>query len=157
MLTCLTVLIAFQTMHLLLSLVTITLERANANIVATVLSCLGLPLAFVLAPRFGVVGVAWSLIASEIVWVGTVWVLLRLGGIRIHAEWLGNTKVAAASAVAFLVLRDFGTVGHSWLACVLNLLLAGVVFLVFAALMKPFTGEERAVLGKLLPLRWFMW
>jgi len=157
MLTCLTVLIAFQTMHLLLSLVTITLERANANIAATVFSCLGLPLAFVLTPRFGVVGVAWSLIASEFIWVVTVWMLLRLAGIRLNPEWLGNAKVATASAVAFLVVRDFGMPTHSWLACVLNLLLVGVVFLVLGALMKPFTSEERAVLGKLLPLRWFVW
>lgn len=155
----LVLLVAVQSVHLVLGLVAVTLERAGANIVATLLAGLALPFALVLAPRFGLPGVAWSLIGGELLWCATVALsLARHGLLPLQMLVGGWLRLLVATGAAYLLTTALlpGPAVGGW-ALLGHGLLAGASFLTLAAGLKPFTGRERDVLGKVLPLRWWFW
>ena len=153
LLTALMLVVGLQTAHLLLTMVTLTLERANANLLATVLACVGLPAAAALGVAFGLVGVALGLVIAEIVWIGTVWAGLWRGRVRLALHWPGLLRMGLAAlpalALALLVARGLGP----WLGAVSGVLL----FLAGQWLARPLSDDEREVIAKFVPRRWILW
>ena len=155
LLTALMLLVGLQTAHLLLTMVTLTLERANANLLATVLACVGLPLAAALGTAWGLVGVALGLAMAELVWVCTVWLGLRRGHVRLALDWPGMVRLAlpALPALGLAVFIHQGLQAAPMLA-------AGVGVLLFLAgqwLVRPLMNDERDVIAKFVPRRWILW
>lgn len=156
-LTALTVLIALQSLHVVVGMVTTTLERAGGNVAATVVCCVALPLAVWLARYWGLVGVVAAMALAECLWVGIVWALLARDGLKLALDLRGAAKIIAAAVLAALVIRAAaGLVAAGW-AMLLVLALAGVLVLVITALLKPFGDGERAIVGKLMPARFIVW
>lgn len=155
LLTALMLLVGLQTAHLLLTMVTLTLERANANLLATVLACVGLPLAAALGTAWGLVGVAVGLAIAELVWVCTVWFGLRLGDVRLALDWPGMLRLVLPALPA-LGMAAFFAQGLHWA----SMLAAGASVLVFLAgqwLARPLMNDERDVIAKFVPRRWIFW
>ncbi|GHD56386.1 lipopolysaccharide biosynthesis protein [Jeongeupia chitinilytica] len=147
------VLIALQTMHLVLGLVTLTIEKAGANIWATLLACAGLPLALLLAPQWGLMGIVVTLCISELIWIATVLLLLWRAAMPFVVEPGPVLRLLlAGGALALLdhwLSQPVGAVWWSLLACVLG----GLLFLLLSWWLRPFNVAERAMLGKVLPAR----
>lgn len=155
LLTALMLLVGLQTAHLLLTMVTLTLERANANLLATVLACVGLPLAAWLGAAIGLVGVALGLVLAELVWISTVWFGLRRANVRLALHWPGMARLALPAlpvlALALLVIQ-----GLQW-APALAGAVAVLLFLAAQCAVRPLSDDERDVIAKFAPRRWILW
>jgi len=155
LLTALMLLVGLQTAHLLLTMVTLTVERANANLLATVLACVGLPLAAALGTAWGLVGVALGLALAELVWVGTVWIGLRRSAVHLALDWPGMLRLAlpALPALGAAVFIQQGLQAAPMLAAGVGVLL----FLLGQWLARPLLDDERDVIAKFVPRRWILW
>jgi O-antigen/teichoic acid export membrane protein len=156
-LTWLSLLLAFQTAHLVLNIVTLAIERPGANLAATLLSCVGLPVAVSLLPLVGAVGAVWGLIIAEAIWCAYVWVSLRRAGVRIQPDFSGIVRLFFAGVVAFAVLHWLHDDGSAVYLCFRNFFVVAVVFLGLTALMKPLSTAERDLLARFVPRRWLVW
>ena len=155
LLTALMLLVGLQTAHLLLTMVTLTVERANANLLATVLACVGLPLAAALGTAWGLVGVALGLALAELVWVGTVWIGLRRSAVHLALDWPGMLRLAlpALPALGAAVFIQQGLQAAPMLAAGVGVLL----FLLGQWPVRPLLDDERDVIAKFVPRRWILW
>lgn len=139
--------LVFQTAHLLLSMVTLTLEAPAANLRATFAACLALPVLWLLVKYLGVMGAGLSVLVTEGLWIGVAWWCLRQRGFHIRVDVLGSGKIALAALLAAL----FGTwVGQGVLVMTLVTVL---VFTVGAVLLKPASSRELQLVRQLLPAR----
>lgn len=151
-------LLMLQTAHLVLSLVTLTIERAQANVRATLCACLALPLLPLLAQLAGISGVVLTLCLSELLWCGTVLLLLRRDGLAFHFDWYGLGKLLLLGSLLLLLLGGVVPLWPAGIASQLLLCAAGMLlFLAAATRLKPLNGGERDILGKLLPARFLLW
>lgn len=148
---------ALQSAHLVLNMITVTVERAGANIASTALAAFTIPVALLAAPGFGAVTAAWLLVTAEVLWCVSNWLLLRRAGIRLRLAVRSFMKIGAAGTLAGAVGMLASVPGESWLAVGLNGLLVASVFLGVAAMLRPFDAVERALLGKFVPARWLVW
>lgn len=155
----LSVLLVFQTAHILISLLTITIERPAANLLATLLACLGLPLAWLLAPELGVAGVILSLIVAESIWVGVV-----AGSLHRHTV-VRRLDPTGMLSIVFVGIAVWG-IGYllPWperlppMADVLVIAaFVGIAFLAVLAIFKPLLPRERELLGKFVPSWMLVW
>ncbi len=96
----LTALVAAQGLHLLMSMVCATLERANANILATAGACLTLPLAMLLSSAYGLAGVVQAMLAGEVFWLAVVMGALRRAGYQIRIDLAGSLKILSTGIAA---------------------------------------------------------
>ena len=155
----LTVLLVFQTAHILVSLLTITLERPAANLLATILACAGLPLAWLIAPSAGVVGVVLSLIVAEIIWVGVVVASLMQARVVIRLDTSGVVPMAltgfALWCIGALLPRPSGMPMLLTMLCAVAAI--GVAFMGLLTFFKPLLPRERQLLTKFLPSRLLIW
>jgi O-antigen/teichoic acid export membrane protein len=155
----LTVLLLFQTAHVLVSLLTITIERPAANILATFVACVGLPLAWLLAPSAGVEGVVLSLIVAEMIWVGIVIVSLAKGHVVSGLNTSGFVPMLLAGFALWLAGVCFPELPA--LPTVITIVLgAGVIvtlYLFLLAFIKPLLPRERQLLVKFIPARLLFW
>src|SRR5690606_8962097 len=78
------------------NMITVTLQKPNANIVATAVAISGLAVAWRLAPGYGVQGAIIGMLTAELLWIAIVWVLIARIGIVIRLEWAGLFKILAA-------------------------------------------------------------
>lgn len=155
-----TVLMALATMqsiHNVMSMVTVTVERATANVVATLACCLALPLAIFLSPAYGLVGVASAMVVAECLWVSIVWTALNRTGFTVHFDLGGIGRVLAAGLIVAVALQLVGQAGISGWHLLPLLGLSGIGTLTILALLKPFSDDERAIIGKLIPARFIVW
>jgi O-antigen/teichoic acid export membrane protein len=155
----LSVLLVFQTAHILISLLTITIERPAANLLATVLACFGLPLAGLLAPRLGVAGVIVSLIAAESIWVGVVAASLLRGAVVRRLDASGMMSIVlvgvAVWGTGYLLpsRANFPPVADVFAIAAF----VAIAFLAVLAALKPLLPRERELLGKFLPSWILVW
>lgn len=142
--------LVMHTTHLLMSMLTLTLEAPAANLRATAMACLTLPAVILLIRQFGVVGAATAVVLTEVVWIGTAWTLLRLRGFRLWFEWRGALNIALATTVgAVLAWLASRTVHHT----AVSLLALGAGYLVTLAVLRPASAQEVDMLRRLLQSR----
>lgn len=142
-----------QCAHVLLSIVTATVERTRANLAATALGCMFLPAAWLCGER-GASTVVLLLCIAEVLWIGLVGLALARAGLALRWQLAGLLKLAAAvglSAAALMLLPPLP--GAATLAA---LALSAALVLLVAMLLKPLNGEERELLATVLPRRWLM-
>lgn len=156
-LTLLMALVAMQSMHNIMSMVTVTVERAGANVIATIACCLSLPLAIGLIPIFGLDGVATAMVLAECLWVGIVWSSLNRNGFTVRFDLRGIVRIIATGLTVTALLHAVSGVGIDGWYLLPLLAFTGAGALAVAALLKPFTDDERAIIGKLIPPRFVVW
>lgn len=139
--------LVFQTAHLLLSMVTLTLEAPAANLRATFAACLALPVLWLLVKYLGVMGAALSVLVTEGLWIGVAWWCLRQRGFHLKLDLIGSGKIAVA---ALLAAFSGSWAGPSSLVMALVTVL---VFTVVAVLLKPASPRELQLVRQLLPAR----
>lgn len=156
-LTLLSLLAALQSLHVVLGMFTTTVERPGASVIATLACCIALPLAAWLARTWGLAGMAMTMILAECQWIAIVWVLLARDGLRFSLDLHGTAKIIAAALVAAAAMQGVSGFVGMGATTLLPLALATLIVLGVAALLKPFRGTERELIGRLIPSRLFIW
>lgn len=152
-------LLALQCLHVVIGMITITVERARASVIATTAACAGFPLSVAGAHYLGLLGVIGGMIAGECVWIGTVLILLRREGLHIKLETRGILLIflSAIPAFAAVKLLPLITGPLSVLSLsVIGIVVTGLLVLATNALCKPFTEFERSFIVRLVPRRYFI-
>jgi O-antigen/teichoic acid export membrane protein len=152
----LSVLIGLQTAHLLLNMITVTLQKPNSNIIATLLATSGLAVAWTLTSRWGMQGAIAGMMLAETIWIGTVWILIARLGIMIELQWAGIVKILgtgiAVGSVALLAQHITGK-SPPYLAiaaaAATTMAYLGILFV-----LRPLAATERAVINKFVPEKW---
>jgi CHASE2 domain-containing sensor protein len=102
--------------------------------------------------------VVLTLCLSELLWCGTVLLLLRRDGLAFHFDWYGLGKLLLLGSLLLLLLGGVVPLWPAGIASQLLLCAAGMLlFLAAATRLKPLNGGERDILGKLLPARFLLW
>ncbi|MEJ6002093.1 hypothetical protein [Paucibacter soli] len=144
-----------QCAHVLLSMVTATVEHTGANVAATLLGCLFVPVALCLPWQAWGLTIGASLVSllclAEAVWVLVVGAALRRAGLALPWDWLGLSKLLLAAMLAGMALTLLPPLPGP--ATLLALLLASALVLGAAVLLKPLNDAERALLASVLPRR----
>ncbi|HEY0846541.1 MAG TPA: polysaccharide biosynthesis C-terminal domain-containing protein [Noviherbaspirillum sp.] len=153
----LTLMVGLQTVHLMFSMITITLEQASANLAATVLAAASLPLTVALIYRFGIEGAAWGLLASESIWLLSAGLLLARRGYVITWDLRGTLRILLAGAIAGGGLWLSGYEEPVLTHMMLSAAVVALVFLVFSALLKPLRERERALVRGIMPGKLVVW
>lgn len=157
MLVALAVLIALQSLHVVTGMITATVERPNANIVATLCSCLALPLAVWLTRHIGAIGMILGMMLAELIWVGSVWWLMRRMQLNFSVDLLGVGKLCSVMLVVWgLLLLGKSLALSGWLL-LLPLAASCLLVALLSIPLRPFTPAERVFVNKLLPAKFFPW
>lgn len=147
-----------QCAHVLLSIVTATVERTGANLLATLLGCLFLPAALWLPLQAWGLPVGATLVAmlcvAELFWVLLVGAALRRAGLALPWDWRGLGKLLVACLLAAASVAVLPPLPGA--ATVLALLLSCLLVLAVAVFLKPLTEAERALLAAVLPRRFLI-
>ncbi len=152
-----------QCAHLLIGMLSATLERTAMNLWATLLGALSLPLGLLLLPSMGAAGMVLALVGGELLWCGLVLAELRrhAPGLSLHGG--GLLRLAGAALLAMLLwalgrhaaglppalAADAGALAQLGAAAAW-LLLYGLALL----LLRPWRSEEVQLARRALPARW---
>lgn len=150
-------LLALQCLHIVIGMITLTVERPRASVVATVAACAAFPLSIAGAAAFGAPGVVAGMAVGECIWIGLAISLLRREGLDIRLDVRGSLKILLTLAPAYLAVMLVPATFAPVLASVAGLGLAGVVVLAINAVWKPFVAAERSFIHRLVPARFFIW
>lgn len=153
-------LLFIQSTRTVIALLGFTMEIGSGSLVATLVSIIGICFGVVGYSTFGVWALCAGLALAELIWGVVMAGYLRAAGMVFRLPLLSLAKFAAAIVLTALVLHAVGVVelartGRLQLA--LSLVAAVVVCLGFAAALRPFTGDERSLINKLLPVKVFVW
>lgn len=150
-------LLALQCLHIVVSMITLTVERAGASVAATFAACVAFPLSIVGAATLQAPGVVAGMAIGECIWIGLVFVLLRREGLPITLDIGGSVKILSLLLPAYLAVA---LLPENWPALAQTLVgmgIAGMVVLAGGALLKPFRQAEREFIHRLVPPRYFFW
>ncbi|MFG6417032.1 lipopolysaccharide biosynthesis protein [Roseateles sp. DC23W] len=153
-------LLFIQSARTVIALLGFTMEVGSGSLVATLVSVLGIGLGLAGYSSLGIWALCGGLAASELIWGVVMAVYLRASGMSFRLPWLSLAKFAASIALTASTLHALGVadLARGGLAQLLLALAAAVmVCLLFCAVLRPFTGDERALINKLLPLKVFVW
>lgn len=147
--------VALQCLHLIVTMITATLEQATPNLWATALACGTLPLAVPLVPWAGAAAVAAMLVLAEAAWVCFVLAWMRRRGQALAFDAAGCARIVALAAAAALVLALMPAAEGAWLAIPL-LAACGLVW-AGCLVLRPFAADELALMQRAMPARWRRW
>ncbi len=141
-----------QSAHLLLTMITLTLEQPGVSLRATLAAAATLPVLVAAMMGFGLYGAALGLALGEAVWVGVAWALLHRRGFALHFDLAGSCKVGAAALAAGLVGAAALRVdpGLPWAAAAAAMALS---YLVALLLLRPAAPSEIAMVRRLIASR----
>ncbi len=151
------VLLACQCLHVVVSMITMTVERAGASVVATMASCVALPLCFAGAALMGVTGVVGAMVIGECIWITTVLLLLRRDGLTVAVDAAGCARILLTGIPAYFAVVQLPSTWPTIWFCAAGVALACGMVATVNMVLKPFLPLERAFVGRLLPLRLFFW
>jgi O-antigen/teichoic acid export membrane protein len=150
------IMVGMQTVHLMFSMIAVTLEEPTANLIATVCASLGLPLSLLLARTLGIEGAAAGLVLSELIWLITAGILLRRRGFEFPWDVSGGSRIAVAGCVAAAAVHVLGLEQPTTLHMVGGMCVAVSVFLVVSILLKPLRQSERMLINGVVPIRYVL-
>lgn len=140
--------LVLQSLHLLLTMVALTLESARASLSATFAACLALPVLVLLVWQLGIMGAALGMLVTELIWISVAWYTLAAQGHRLHLDLLGWAKIAVAAAAA--AGAGWWSKGAGLSGMVTGLAVLGLGFVVLAALLRPQREGEVQLVRQLL-------
>lgn len=153
------ILLVFQTWHAVLGLLAMAIEDGISGFHGTLLGLLGLLAGVALLPAYGPYSLCIGLVLSEIIWCLFVLLALNKKGFKVLTDWAGIAKLAAFSVAGFLAAESVRGVftASSALSTLIDFVVVCTTFVVVAALIKPFTSEERGMINRILPRPLFIW
>lgn len=149
--------LVLQAAHFVIGLVALAFEDAISVFFGTAFASIGLAIGVLLLKVWGVSGIGWGLVLSEVVWCGTVVRLLLRKGALIQFDWIGNGKMLLVAIFSVLTVSQLPWDSSD---IIILVLLAGAVcaqFLGILFFLKPFSLAERDLINRLLPKPWFVW
>jgi len=152
------VLLVFQTLHMLLGLLAITIEKAQSALYGTILSTGGVIIGVYLTKDYGVSGLVAGLLLSEIFWCAAVWLSFYFTGVRFRLDWLALLKFIIVTAAVVFLLNKLNlppSPNPMQMALVMGLVLFSCALLTY--ILKPFNARERATINRVLPKPLFVW
>lgn len=154
----LSALLVVQSLHFVLSLLTVALGHRSAIFWGTLAAVPGIAMGITLLDRFGSLGMVAGLWLSELLWCATTWGVLFASGFTFRLDGWGWMKIGGCGLVSamagYWVSGLLGGQSVLALACSLLTVLAGYVLT--GSLVKPFNDSERARINRLLPKPWFI-
>lgn len=146
---------ALQCLHVIVSMVTATLEQATPNLWATALACAALPLAVPLVPWAGAAAVAALLVLAEAAWVGFVLAWMHRRGQPLGFDAVGCGRIVVSTAAAALALALLPAAEGAWLLAPL----IGACLMAWAGclVLRPFAADELDLMQRVVPTRWRRW
>lgn len=153
------VLLVFQTVRAVVSLLGMTLEVGSGSLVATIFSLVGLASGIALYASFGVWSLCLGLLLSEAIWSVVMVVFLQKRNLHFRLPFLGILKFLGSVLLASVVGSFFRTyLGQAGLGIDIALgVFVAVLCVALCALLKPFAQFERDLMNRLLPRRLFIW
>lgn len=145
----LSALIVLQSAHLLLGMITLTIEQPGISLRATFAAVATLPLLLIAILTLGLPGAALGLVVGEATWVGVAWLLLRRRGFYLRFDAIGAFKIASSATVG-------GAVGalclHTSSAYPVWIALAGtaVAYGAMLLILRPESDSDLALVRRLL-------
>ena len=152
-------LLVFQSVRAVVSLLGMTLEVGSGSLVATVFSLIGIACGVALYPSFGVWSLCLGLLLSEGVWSAVMIVLLRKRDLHFRFPIAGILKFLASvllASVAGWLLRTYLHQPGVFIDIVIGTVVA-LLCIAACAVLKPFAQVERELMNRLLPRRLFIW
>ncbi|MBP6902244.1 MAG: hypothetical protein KBC73_19295 [Burkholderiaceae bacterium] len=152
-------LLVLQTVRGVVSLLGMTMEVGNGSLVSTCVSLVGIALGLLFYSTAGVWSLCIGLLIAEGSWTLVMVAFLRRRGLRYGLPMIPICKFGVGVIVAWAL-------GSAVLAVVpgLHLLwqlliaaLAALTCLMACAVLKPFDAEERGLINRLLPGKFFVW
>ena len=141
-----------QTGHLLLGMITLTLEQPGISLRATIAAAATLPVLVVCILGFGIQGAAAALVLGETVWVLVAWVSLRRRHFDLRLDVRGIAKLVLAGALAGAAgwaCQNAAAVQPWWVVTAAMALTFGLA----VALFRPASAAEIAQVRRLLSAR----
>ncbi len=137
-------------LHLNLSLYCLAKENAWHPLIATTASMVGLPVGYILAAKFGALGIAVAFGITELIW--SVVCLLALHASfpkSLQLDWTGFANILAIEVVALF----FGTMLNTYLTdnWILSALLATSLFLSLILPSAAFSKKEKTWILSMIP------
>lgn len=146
-----------QAAHFVLGLIALAYEDAISIFLGSVFALIGIVVGFLMLKTFGVSGMGWGLVLSEIVWCGTVVKILLSKGAAIQLDWFNNGKMLLVAAFSAWVISLLPWSGSNVIALASLSGVICILFLIILFFFKPFSSEERNLINKLLTKPWFVW
>lgn len=153
------VLLVFQTLHMVLGLVTLAIKDGVSGLHGTILGLLGLVSGIVFLPLFGAYSLCAGIVLSEIMWCCYVMFSLTKKGIPMQIDWLGIGKIFTFSFISWLAAKliQYVFTMPTPTLIIVDMIMVGFIYLFLTFLVKPFTYDERALINKILPKPVFIW
>lgn len=153
-------LLLVQSVRAVISLLGFTMEIGSGSLVATLVSILGIGLGIAGYPIFGIWALCGALVVSELLWAGVMVAYLKAAGMSFRLPMRSMLKFAGAVLAATFALRATGVASYAaggLTGLAVSVVLAVTLCLALCAALRPFTGDERALINKLLPVKVFIW
>lgn len=152
-------LLTLQSLHVVIGMITMTVEQPGASVVATLTACAALPLCYFGADWTGALGVVAGLCLGELIWITVALMLLGRQDIRVRLDARGCAMIALAALPTYAAVRLLLLVPQlsAPVFSIGGAVLAAVVALVFFTIAKPFANAERGFITRLLPARFCYW
>jgi O-antigen/teichoic acid export membrane protein len=152
-----TVMIGLQTVHLLFSIITITLEQAHASMRATIAAALTLPVQVLLIVFFNEQGACWGILLGELIWLSVATYCLHQRQFHLHWDVRGTAKILACGLLSGICVSMVDTAQPTLPHLLTSALVVGAVFLASTVVMKPLRAEERKLMQGVLPAKFIVW
>ncbi|WP_374692413.1 lipopolysaccharide biosynthesis protein [Accumulibacter sp.] len=156
LLTAFCLLLTLQSLHVVIGMVTVTVEQPRASVVATLAACMALPLCYIGAGWAGALGVTAGLCLGEIIWIAVALATLGRQDIHVRFDIRGCMLIVLAALptyCAMLLLLHFVPHISAPVFSIIGAVLAGLIALICFVIAKPFANAERDFLKRLLPAR----
>ena len=155
----LSILLLLQALHAVLGILLMIVEDGWANIKACVVGLLFFTIGCVAAWQLSPAFLPAALVGAELAWCSVIMVALSKHGFSMRGMIGGYLRLALSGIIALLVGLALVQFVESPTAATSLAIASSVVIIFFisAAILKPFTAEERKKVNSLLPKPIFIW
>ncbi len=157
MLASLCILLIFQSLHIILGLVALVTKLANSTLMGTIAGVLGVLLGIYSVPHFGVYGLVFGLILSELLWCVVAWLIQAHYGYGLRLDWLAVFKLTFVCISVIAILNNAPLPTANAIDLMVAFIYVVLSYLILAYLIKPFRNYERSTINRFLPKPVFLW
>jgi O-antigen/teichoic acid export membrane protein len=151
--------LVLQTLHMVLSMLAMSLEHGGMILRGTVIASSGIVIAALLIPSMGAWGALIAAAASEVAFCAVVAGGINMRYRRAVVSWRGHVRIwllaASTAAIAWVATAPFSMDGL--LSAIIGSVIAVVSYFSLALWWRPFSREQRDTLNRALPRPVFVW
>jgi O-antigen/teichoic acid export membrane protein len=153
------VILVLQTLHMVLSMLAMSLEHGGLILRGTVIAISGIVIAAVLIPSMGAWGAVIGAAVSEVTFCAMVAGAITMTYRRAAVSWRGHLRIwlLAACTAAFAWGATAGLPMEGYLRAIIGSAMAAIAYFSLALWWRPFSREQRDTLNRVLPRPVFVW